>query len=377
MKHYAFRNRWKALAVATLDRVGEMLVRPFSGNQPRPIEKAATFLIVRLDHLGDVLQATSLPKLLKENFHLAKVLVVVSSQAAPLFDHNPFVDEVIMYDAPWFALGRFKPKSGAHTFGSLIAALKARKIDVGFSLRGDLRENYLLWRAGIKTRIGYGITGGGFFLTREPHYRLDAHETERSLDLIRALGVSAQAAFPKIYFSEVEEHAFSAKLAEWGIDGKPMALFQVAAGASSKNWPIDSVNLFMIAFSARFPSVNLVIVGNDRTVLHPLLGVIDLRGRTSVRELALLSKHAVLFVGPDSGPTHLASAVGTPSIFLYSGTNEFARWKPLSENAVALKNDVSCAPCALNDCVVEGHPCMSGIPVQAALDAAGGILRLP
>jgi heptosyltransferase-3 len=375
MKRYVFRSKAKALAAAAIDSAGAVFVCPFLRRASLPADGVRSFLLMRLDHIGDVLQITGFPKLLKENFSRATVTVAVSSQAAPLFDQNPFVDEVLIYDAPWFAAGRFVPKPGSHTFASLVASLKARKIDTAFSLRGDLREHFLLWRAGVKERIGYGITGGGFFLTREARYRFDVHETQRSLDLIRILGVKVDSAQPRLYFQQPERVLFEAKLDAWGIAGKLMVLFQVAAGSLSKDWPAESAERFMDSFSARFPSVALVVVGNDQRALRLPPGVLDLRGKMSLRELALLSERSRLFIGPDSGPAHLASALGTPAVFLYSGTNEFSRWKPLAENAVVLKNKVVCEPCALRVCVVAGHPCMSGIRVEDVLGAAGRVLE--
>ena len=94
-----------------------------------------------------------------------------------------------------------------------------------------------------------------------------------------------------------------------------------------------------------------------------------------MRDLCLLMKRFRVFIGPDSGPTHIAASLGVPSLFLYSGTNVFEQWKPLSEAAVILRHSVPCSPCHLEVCNVQGHPCMSEIKPEAVLKALEEKLR--
>jgi heptosyltransferase-2 len=94
-----------------------------------------------------------------------------------------------------------------------------------------------------------------------------------------------------------------------------------------------------------------------------------------LRELAAILPFFDAFVGPDSGPTHIAASAGVPTIFIYSGTNEWERWKPLAEDAIALRNRVECSPCEREVCPVKGHPCLSGIPAEEAIKALESKLK--
>lgn len=371
MRPYAFRRVGLRALATVFDAVGDAFSAPFRRGDAINLREVCSFLLVRLDHIGDILMSTPLPKTLKENFSQARVIVLTSSQGATLFEQNPFVDEILVYDAPWFSTGRIRRASDGHNWNSLVHALKKRRLSVGFSLRGDLRENILLWVAGVRERVGYGITGGGFFLTKEAPYRHGVHESERGPDLFKFAGIPAVSAAPKLYFSEAERAAFDRKFVSWGFTPHRVVGYQAAAGAPSKNWPVEHTDRFLSEWSRRFPEDRIAIIGTDKApVRAPGARFTDLRGQTTVRELALLSEKLALFVGPDSGPAHIASAMGVPTLFLYSGTNDFQRWKPLAENAVVLRHSVPCSPCGLTRCTVPGHPCMSGLAPEDALSAA-------
>ena len=130
-----------------------------------------------------------------------------------------------------------------------------------------------------------------------------------------------------------------------------------------------------------FPNEIFLLLGTDRKIVEKIKNwsgtsaVRDLVGKTTPREYCLLTARLKAFVGPDSGPAHLASAMGVPTLFLYSGTNDFNRWRPLGQSARVLRHEVSCAPCALDVCRVKGHPCMSYIMPNEVLGMLEQLLR--
>lgn len=333
------------------------------------------FLVIRLDHLGDVLPATGVPAILKRNRPSAHVAFLCSSLAAPLLEKNPHIDEVLVYDAPWFRKKRFDRAADSPNFRKIAGEIRRRRFDAGFSLRGDARELFLLWAAGVRERIGTGATGLGFLATRAVEYSERTHESQRTLALLRAAGFPADRLKPEITFSEDEERALDRRLAEWGLSaGDRMVGFHWEAGTSAKTWPRENVNAFFTEFQQAFAGAKLVLLGGPSQERGPKRAI-DLRGKTSVRELALTAKRLSAFVGVDSGPAHLAAALGVPTVFLYSGTNSFEEWRPLSEPATVLRREVPCSPCALSVCNVEGHPCLSGIDAVQVIRAVAGKLR--
>jgi ADP-heptose:LPS heptosyltransferase len=93
-------------------------------------------------------------------------------------------------------------------------------------------------------------------------------------------------------------------------------------------------------------------------------------GRLSLVELAAVLDRAALMIGADSGPAHMAAAVGTPTVVLFSGTNCQEQWRPPGEHVTVLAHDVPCRPChQKKTCPVDGHPCMTGITPEQVAEA--------
>ena len=375
---YVFRKRRYIVLAALLDAFGYFLFRLFGVRKSIQETAPRNILVIRMDHLGDVLMATSVPKLIKESFPGCRVTFLTSSWAAALLENNPFVDEVMLYDAPWFSKKRYRKTGKSGSFSKLIRSVREKNFDLAVGLRGDLRENYLMFRAGIKARVGYGITGGGFLLTKEIDYNYSAHESERTLDLLRALGARKASLAPELYFSQGEDTSLNQKFLELGRSRNDKYIgYQIDAGAESKEWPLESAKAFINNVAGQFPDYKIVLVGSNSEksrLLRQPSGlprndtrarsegkVIDLVGKTTIRDLCILGRKFSAFVGPDSGPSHIAAALGVKTVFLFSGTNDFERWKPLSENAFVLKHPTKCTPCYLDTCNVKGHPCMSEI----------------
>ncbi len=256
---YVFRKRSLAIAASALDAVGYALLRRPSQTVPADVR---TVLIVRLDHLGDIVLALGLPKAVKESFRKSRVIFLTSSWGAPLLENNPFVDETLVYDPPWFAGARYRRSPFSPGFAGIVRRIRERRVDVALAPRGDLRENAALFLAGARQRIGYGITGGGFFLTRELVWREGAHETEHLTAVLGELGIRSGYPPPRVYFSEEENRVFAAKArGEWGLaEGRDVG-FHAEAGTPAKNWPIENRRRFFELFRERFPGRRLVLVG--------------------------------------------------------------------------------------------------------------------
>ena len=374
---YLFRKKIYFLLAFILDAIGYPIAFLLRLARVAPASFPKNILLVRLDHLGDALGASGIPSLIKKQFPQTRVTFLTASLGAAVLANNPFVDEIIIYDAPWFSRKKGERDKGIH-FAELSRLLRGKGFDAAVVLRGDLRENFLTWKAGIPRRVGFGVTGGGFFLNNEIAYRVGVHESEHAIDALRALGLLETRPANAIYFSSEEEAAFSKKMEAWGmVEGRWIG-FQLDAGASSKNWPEQNIRLLMKKFAERFPQKQMVLVGADGAMSERLMGFaaqeklastfLSLAGKTSPRELFFVLKHLEAFIGPDSGPAHVAASMGVPTLFLYSGTNVFEEWKPLSAAASVLRQAVACAPCYRTSCNVSGHPCMADIQPESVLD---------
>ncbi len=356
---YVFQKKRLALSASIVDAIGRLFFHCDKSVPPKP----KSILVVRLDHLGDILGSTGIPQSLKGSYPSAHILFLTTSAGKALLENNPYVDEVLVYDPPWFR------RQGAHCakngFWKTVGELKKRRIDVGLSLRGDARENLMLFLAGVKYRIGYGITGLGFLLNRELTYRTDVPETHHSLGILRALGIRREVMPPSLYFSEEEE----LRIKHLGLEaaGRKVIGVQFDAGSPAKTWPETNRAAFLEGALKKFPEARFLFLGADPATAAwldknaPGASTTNLVGKTLLRELLVRLKSCHYFIGPDSGPAHMAAALDVPTLFLYSGTNLFEKWRPEAENADFLRNPVDCSPCHLTVCNVPGHPCMAGI----------------
>ena len=377
---YVFRKKSAAFLASVVDAIGHFIFRRRDQTLPKP----DSILIVRLDHLGDILGCTGIPQSLKGSYPSARIIFLTSSSGKALLENNPYVDEVLVYDAPWFRrlpAGQAGPGSGRgkNSFWQTVAELKKRNISLGLSLRGDARENLMLFLAGVRFRIGYGITGLGFLLHRELSYRPKLPESQHSLDVLRALGIRRELLPPSLFLSDEENTEVKQRLSE--AAGRKVVGIQFDAGSPAKTWPEANRAAFLKEATNKFPEAQFLFLGSDPSMagwLNKKLNggsSVNLVGKTTIRELLVCLKSCHYFIGPDSGPAHMASALEVPTLFLYSGTNLFEKWRPEAENADFLRNPVDCSPCHLTVCNVEGHPCMTGIKPERVVRWLGERLR--
>ena len=162
----------------------------------------------------------------------------------------------------------------------------------------------------------------------------------------------------------------------------PLFVMHVGAGTPAKQWPAEHwrelIGRIVFRHAAR-----VVLVGgrSDRIIARRILGdcpdfrsakmglspsldaepAADWTGRLGIVELAALLEAADLFVGADSGPAHLAAAVGTPGVVLFSGTNSPRQWRPPGPLIRVVRHPVECSPCHRERCPLAEHPCMNGL----------------
>ena len=153
--------------------------------------------------------------------------------------------------------------------------------------------------------------------------------------------------------------------------GGPRIVLHIGAGTTAKRWPVEHWRELIgrLVFQQQ---AQVVLVGGkeDRQISQDILnqtrpaGAVDWTGTLNVSELAAVIDSADLFVGADSGPAHLAAAVGRPVVVLFSGTNDSRQWRPCHEQVTVIRHPVECSPCHAQRCPLPNHPCMRGLAPQ-------------
>lgn len=271
-------------------------------------------LIVRQDRIGDVVLATPLPREIKRRWPDCRVAVLVRSYTAPLFAHDPHVDEILTDDAP--ASGR------GPSFRRLVRDLRRRRFSHALMLLPQARINYATFCAGIPFRVGHGLilfhvlTGVRPVLTRK--FRKGRHEGDYSLDLARAIGVPVLDESPELHLAPAEKAEAAAARARWrGDGGRRLVGLHVTSGRSAPNWePERWAELARLL--AADPALQVVVTDDEIPpaaagipgVLYPNAGA-PLR-----RALVHLSALDVL-VSASTGPMHVAAALKVPTLALF------------------------------------------------------------
>lgn len=368
------RRRWRLL-FGFIDAIGGLiftiarfLSRCFSSQiahgTPRRI------LLVQFDHLGDAVITTSMFGALKQRLPDARIDVLAAPWNHAVFDSVSEVNKVYVCRH-----NRFAPGRSLAWIPAMVAwgwRLRQERYDLAIDVRGEFPHNVLLWLTGAPQRLGWSSGGGGFLLTHKAEYAANRPEVDSRAALLEVIGIDNGARIRPVFCPSLA--AIETAATAWSeFKGVPRFLprrivLHIGAGTSAKRWPAEHWRRLVACLSAeRNNHVALVGTSSDTQTARAILGasapanVADWTGRFSVDEVAAVLREADLFVGADSGPAHLAAAVGTAVIVLFSGTNSVEQWQPRGRNVRTLRANVPCSPCHLKACPVAGHRCMRGI----------------
>lgn len=335
---------------------------------PRPVRK---ILVVRLDQIGDLVCALPVFPELRAKYPYAKISVLADVHARAVLANNPFVDKLFTFRNNWFSRNG---KWSWFNFWRVIFELRKEKFDLGIDLRGDIRNILLLCFAGVRYRIGYGIGGGRALLHKKVKYRRNLHQVELNARVVASKNIPRNELKPEIYLSQQELNHAREYLRGQGVqEGETVIAVHPEAGYPSKSWGNENFAALIQKLTAN-PGNKILVLGLKEAhfvaeACKESDRVIDLVGKLGLRDMIAVLANVQVFVGNDSGPSHLAQAVGTPCVILASGTNRYEDWGLWREPLQAFYHDVPCAPCYLSVCKVKGHPCMSNISVEDVLTA--------
>jgi len=334
---YVYKKKIYRILFFILDAVGAAVFAPFKFFRRETSRKADRILVVRTDHVGDVIFATAVFAPLRRAFPASEIDLMAPGWAMGVLKGNPHISNIIRFDPPWFDRNSSGLKAGIRGFFELVSMLKKGRYDVFIDLRGDARHIMAAFLAGIKRRISYGITGCGFLLTDMVPYGDVMHEARRNTALLGPLGIDGDSSCVELHFSEEDISKVSRIKKDAGVE-KPYAVVHIVPGHPSKDWSLFSF-IRVLRYLKEKKGLMPVMIGSGKdrlrvkdAVLNSGLDAVDLSGKTTLSELGPLCAGASIFVGLDSGPSHIAAYTGTPTIMIFSGINDPAQWAPRGDN---------------------------------------------
>lgn len=304
-------------------------------------------LAVRLAYIGDVIMTLPALQPLRERFPKAKLSFLVGSKAAEVLKNNPFLDEIITYDAPWFYPQ--PPLQALRDYVRLVKKLRKKKFDLVIDFRGDFRNIlFVVFASGASRRVSYDMTGGGYLLTDVVPYKEDKHKVEFHLDIVRALGANCNGARITCFPSGHECDRVHRLLDRYEIPEKDLLVgIHPGSRLPLKNWEAENYATVADKLVEDYGAA-IVIVGSagEKGLADGILGLmrhkgINACGLLSLRELWVLIERMHLFLCTDSAPMHLASGANIPIVALF-GPSEWWDTGPLSEKSIVQKIDLAC-----------------------------------
>ena len=368
------------------------LVRRHDGS-PRRI------LLLRLERIGDLLMSLGAIRAVRRVAPDAVIDLAVGSWNEPVARLIPGVDRIDVLDLPWLARSA---RAGAATAGLAGCAWRwrGRRYDLAINFEGDIRSHLLMAASLAGRRVGFDQAGGGSLLTDRLRLDPGLHTAENGLRLVeRAFDLEpgslprpadpGAAADWQLPLPPPLVAAGGAVLESAGVDRRsayPIVAMHVPGGRAIKQWPPDRfaevARRLIDEHRARIVLTGSVadapVLADLAASLPPAPAVTDLSGRLDLLTLAAVLGHCDLMVTGDTGPMHVAAAVGTPVVAVF-GPSTPVRYAPLVASRRIVRIDLPCAPCNRirkppERCTGGTPDCLSGLQTLAVVDAARSLL---
>lgn len=332
-------------------------------------------LLIRLRRIGDVVLTTPAVTLLRQEFPEAEIAYIVDEPYRDLVEGHPSLDTIIVLPR----------KLGIRDFLRRLRRIRKSRYDVLIDFHGGPRAALITLLSKAKRKFGYRIKYKhliyDFAVPRKPEKGF-MHSAEGHIGLVKALGISPKSlpslSLPPSKKSEAEK--IRRILTENDCEGRPVVILHISAGNRFRDWGTEKT-VVLANLLAQIPKIKIILIGSqedrksEKEILKKSRGpLISLVSLLNLRELRELISASSLFVGPDSGPMHIAAATKTPMVVLFGPTlpEHFGPWKA---EAAILEKEFDCRPCRQRHCVHEDFRCLQGITPEEVYQACVSFLN--
>ena len=327
-------------------------------------------LIVKLSAIGDVIHTLPSLAALRRLYPDAHITWVVEEAAADLIKNHPYLDAVLISRRKsWskdFRNGQFKQP--LQEISSFIKNLRQRHYDLVIDFHGLFKSSIIVFLSGGKRKLGYDSLQelSGLFLNEKIPEDMNKHAVDRYLDFPRYLGAKIDRAQFILPSDKEAEEKVQILLRKYNLEDKKFIAINPVALWETKLWSNEKFAHLADLINDKL-QMKVVFTGSEKEPIEKITSLmttesINLGGQTSLLELACLYKKARMVISTDSGPMHLAAAVGTPVIALFGPTDP-ARTGPYGAGHTIIRTELPCSPCFLKKCSTK--KCMEDISTRA------------
>lgn len=352
-----------------------------------PLEQIKSILIIKADHIGDFVFALPAFQALSQSFPRAKITLLCGAWNRSLAEASGLFHEVIcanIYEQ------RIQEGLASSPNDILVQLNQLPVYDIALDLKHEPDTRFLLGLVKAKFKAGFSSPlmpdNMSLVIPSFPATQTSHNVHTRTLLLILAQAVIAS-------FSAQQTTSMLMQNLASHLESRPrppnisfLIGINTGSGATAKNWPISSfihfakriivdheVKFVLFGTQAEKEAASLLIseIGNDH--------ILDYTEILSLSEFVSFVSKVDLYIGHDTGSTHIAAALNIPTICLYSGTGILERMAPTGQKLIILKNEVPCMPCGLRDIrdCHHHHECMTGITVDRVMTAIKKLLLNP
>ncbi|MDA8239915.1 MAG: glycosyltransferase family 9 protein [Nitrospiraceae bacterium] len=299
------------------------------------------YALLCLNNLGDGVMIAACITALADHMPRKQWVLVAKPSVCELYKHDKRIAAFIPYTCSWFP-GVSGVSDGMHGFWRTVGRLRAFKCAAALNTVSDTRSNLLVRLAGIKKLISAYGRHGHWLSSDVVGYEIRyQHEVERHLEMAaRLVGQPLAPLHLDIRISLEDEQSADILIHEMGDDNSLIAAIHPGANVDFKEWPLNhfaAVGRFLVQ-EKKCKVLVLGAPGREEGLAAELIGKIgsgayNLAGKTPVRTLLALLKRCALYIGNDSGPTHLAAAAACPTVAIFGATNPYRFGPYLAEDS--------------------------------------------
>ena len=338
-------------------------------------------LIVKLSAIGDVIHTLPSLAALRRAFPQAHITWVVEEAAAEIILDHPDLNQVLVSQRKtWMRKMKMgQVREALEEIKNFIRILRDRKFDLVIDFHGLFKSAFLVFLSRGGRKIGYDSYQelSGLFYREKIQEDMNKHAVDRYLDFLTYLGVDNCKPEFKIAIGEKNKKKVQTLLSEDHVQGAFITINPVAYW-ETKLWNDERFANLCDRLGEIYPGVPVILTGQDSPSLEKIRSlchrddVINWEGKTTLKDLAELYQRAKLLITTDSGPMHLAAAMGTPVVALFGPTDPL-RTGPYGSGHVVIQEQLSCVPCLLKKC--DKMTCMKNITVDAVMQGMAKVFN--
>jgi lipopolysaccharide heptosyltransferase II len=347
--------------------------------QIRIVDRIEKILIIKLRGIGDVVLSTAVIPNLRRAFPGADIHFLTEQESAEAVQGLSGIDDVLVFDRRWIQSLPWHRAAVANL--RFLRRIRRQGYDLVFDLFGNPRSALFSWVSGARHRVGYDFRVRKWVYTVVARNRGDrVHEVEFNLDALAAVGVPIVERSPSFPLDAAARRFAENFLARELEGGEPLIALNPSGGWWTKRWPLERFAALGDRLAEELGARILVLWGpgeleEARSVAQAMANPPLLPPATTLKQLAALLERCQLVISNDSGPMHIAAAVGTPTLGIFGPTVPALQGPYGDGHAVVSKEGLDCLGCNGLTCRIGTHDCMRNLNVEEVFTAAAALVR--